>query len=361
MGFEFGSDTAVCHRCGKKFSTRRGYFFVSHANLYRDVGYLPYCKDCVQAMFEDFYSQCNDIRGAMRCLCRKLDLYWNNGVYHGAIDARANSRTIVSRYMGRISNSPQYDGKSYEDTLAEEGTMWDFSGNTSIPSADQLNIDAYIKSVGVEKIQSEAEAIQQEREEAKEQIEQEVDPKVIKFWGPGFDAEMYNQLEERRKYWMSRLPNGGKDIDVGTEAIIRQICPLELDINRDRLAGKSVDKSVNTLNSLLGSANLKPVQRANDMDASLNNTPFGVWTWKLEHERPVRDVDPDFADADGIAKYISTWFYGHAAKSLGVKNMHSKLYDQAMEKYTVQKPEYEGDDDDLLFDVLGDDDDGGDD
>lgn len=360
MGFEFGSDTAVCHKCGRKFSARRGYFYASHAGLYKGIGYLPICKDCTQETFDEFFKQCGEMKGAVRCTCRKLNLYWNDGAFQSVVKlSNVNNRNVMMRYISKI-NAPQYDGKSYDDTLAEEGTLWDFNGNTVIPKADELNIESYIKSVGVEKIQSEAEAIQREREDAKEQAMHEVDPEIIKFWGSGFDTEMYNQLEERRKYWMSRLPNGGKDVDVGTEAIIRQICPLELDINRNRLAGKSVDKSINTLNTLLGSANLKPVQRANDADSSINNTPFGVLIRKLEYERPVREVDPEFADADGIAKYISTWFYGHTAKSLGVKNIHSKLYDQAMEKYTVQKPEYEGDDDDLLFDILGDDDNNGD-
>ena len=50
-------------------------------------------------------------------------------------------------------------------------------------------------------------------------------------------------------------------MDVSDCAIIRQICMLEVTIARDTAAGKSTDKSVNALNSLLGSANLKPVQK----------------------------------------------------------------------------------------------------
>jgi len=169
---------------------------------------------------------------------------------------------------------------------------------------------------------------------------------------------MYNQLEDRRKYWMSRLPNEGRDIDIGTEAIIRQICSLELDINRDRIAGKAVDKSVNALNNLLGSANLKPVQKKNESDASIDNTPFGVWIQRFETERPIPEPDPEMQDTDGIIKYITTWFYGHLGKSLGVKNVHSKLYDEEIKKLSVDKPEYEDeddiDDDELLYDVFGD-------
>lgn len=164
---------------------------------------------------------------------------------------------------------------------------------------------------------------------------------------------MYRELEQRRQYWMSKFPEG-TELDVGTEALIRQICSLELDINRDRIAGKSVDKSVNALNNLLGSANLKPNQQKADGDSAQENTPFGVWIRRWETQRPVPDPDPELEDVDGIIRYISIWFLGHLCKMLGIKNTYCRLYEEEIAKMRVDRPEYEDEDDETLFnDIFG--------
>ena len=41
---------------------------------------------------------------------------------------------------------------------------------------------------------------------------------------------------------------------------------------------------------------------------------------------------------------------------IGVKNSYSRLYDKEMEKYKVEKPEYEDDDEALFNSVFGGDD-----
>lgn len=147
---------------------------------------------------------------------------------------------------------------------------------------------------------------------------------------------------------MSKFPEG-TELDVGTEALIRQICSLELDINRDRIAGKSVDKSVNALNNLLGSANLKPTQQKADGENAHENTPFGVWIRKWETQRPIPEPDPELQDVDGIVKYISIWFFGHLCKMLNIENTYCRLYEQEIAKRRVDKPEYEDEDDETVF------------
>ena len=136
------------------------------------------------------------------------------------------------------------------------------------------------------------------------------------------------------------------DLDVGTEALLRQICSMELDINRDRAAGRSVEKSVATLNTLLGSLNLKPVQRKQDeADAGLSKTPLGVWLYRYENKRPL----PDDGSGDSkFLKYVFTWL-GHVCKMLGVKNGYEQLYEDEIAKYRVEMPEYDGDDDEAFM------------
>ncbi len=146
--------------------------------------------------------------------------------------------------------------------------------------------------------------------------------------------------------------------DVGADAIVRQLCALELDINRDRAAGKAVEKKVSLFNDMLGDLKLKPSQRKDDVDTVTANTPLGVWLLKYENERPLPEIDDDLKDVNGIRKYVFTWM-GHLCKMLGVKNAYSKLYEDEISKLRVEKPEYDGDDEELMMESM--DESGGDD
>lgn len=322
MALEVKTDKAICHRCGKAFGRRRGNFPVSYALQHRGVGFLPICKDCAEKLYEGYLSQCNDPKVAMRQICRKLDLFWSERIFNSIVNKTTN-KSLLSTYLTRLTTST-YAGKSYDDTLKAEGTLWAF-GNGVIDSGED------------EKEQEVAEDLNEP--------EEEVDESIIAFWGRGFTPSMYNELEQRRSYWMSRFPDD--ELDIGTEAIIKQICALELDINRDRAAGRAVDKSINALNTLLGSANLKPTQRKDETE-SLTDTPMGVWLYRFENERPL----PDEYNESQVLKYVFTWM-GHLCKMLGVKgNKYTKLYEDEIRKYTVEKPEYDGDEEEAFLDML---------
>lgn len=320
MAIEVSSDKAVCTKCGTEYSRRKGYFPVSYALLHKGIGYIPVCKDCIDTMYNAYLSQCNNAEDAVRQVCRKLDLYWSKKVFD-VVARKTTTRSMMTQYIAKI-NTVTYAGKSYDDTLSEEGSLWNFE--TSITS---VNIP-------------QAEEVEDSGEE--------VDEDIIAFWGTGYTPEMYNELERKRAYWVSKFPENTV-LDVGTETIIKQICGLELDISRDRAAGRAVDKSINALNTLLGSANMKPAQQKNDGDGALENTPFGVWVRKWENQRPIPEPDPELKDVDGIIRYISIWFLGHLCKMLGIKNTYCKLYEDELAKMRIERPEYEDDDDETMF------------
>ena len=329
---EVKSTTVVCSKCGKMFGGRKNNFYKSYAAQYKGTGYLHICKECVDAMYNTYLAQCGDAKQAVRQMCRKLDLYWNETLFEGAY-RKSTPHSIMASYIAKINITSQV-GKSYDDTLSSEGDLW--------------NTGQDVNTTLLDNIQEEDITVSDEVEE-KETIE--IPQEVIDFWGTGYSDDMYLELEQRRQYWMSRFPDGIQ-LDIGTEALIRQICALELDINRDRLAGKPIDKNVNTLNTLLGSANLKPNQQKNDSSDIYENTPFGVWINRWETKRPIPETDPELRDVDGIIRYITIWFFGHLCKMLGIKNTYCKLYEQEIERLRVAHPEYEDEDDETLFDSV---------
>ena len=328
MPLDVTSETPQCYRCGVKYSRVKGFFPVCYSKLYKGRGYLSVCKSCVDSMYEEYLAECKDPKLAARQVCRRLDLYWSENVYNIA-SAKSATRSMMTSYIA-TANTRTTVGKDYDDTLREEKMLWSFDHKVVSPSDGSTDSE--------DKVEEEASATPDD---------------IVALWGKGYTDDMYAELEQRWAYWIAKFP-AGIELDIGTEALIRQICSLELDIKRDRIAGKSVDKSVTALNTLLGSANLKPSQQAGAGDSSIDGTPFGVWINRFENKRPVPEPDPELEDVDGLIRYYTTWVLGHLAKMVGVKNSHVTLYEKEMEKLRVEHPEFEDEDDeDLLYDVFG--------
>lgn len=319
MALELDTERAYCCRCGTAYGRKKGNFPVSYAALYKGSGYLPVCKGCVEAMYNGYLAECGDTRQAVRQMCRKLDLYWNETLYE-RVSKKATTRTMMTSYIQATTNIA-YAGKSYDDTLIAENRLWE--KQTEEPEQPE-------------------EVPAPEANDTRDVSMNDIPNEVIGYWGFGYSPDMYQNLEQRKTYWVNNLPESVMQ-DPGTEARIRQICTLEIDIQRLSAAGKSADKQIGMLNKLLDSIGLNAAQR--ESDAALEKTPFGVWIDRLEHERPVKDPDPELSDVDGIIQKISIWFLGHAAKMLGIKNMYSKMYEDKMKEFVIENASLDEDDD----------------
>lgn len=319
-----------CTRCTRSFTKQKGNFPGAQSPMWRENGgYLPVCRHCVDELYDHYKEVLGDEKAALRRICLKFDIYWGEDVYK-IVNKTSTTNSRVLSYISK-SNLYQFIGKTFDNTLDEEA------------AADAEKTSWVLRQNDVEP----ADGI----DEASEQIDQE----VIDFWGPGLKPYMYTELEQRRKYWLSHLP-AGVELGIGIEALIRQICNLEVDINRDRAAGKSVDKAIGTLNTLLGSAMLKPSQNADNADSAMEKTPFGVWIKKWEDKRPIPEPDPEMQDVDGIVRYIDIWLKGHLSKMLGKKNAYSTLYEKEIAKMRLGRPEFDDDDDETFFsEVFGED------
>ena len=327
MPLELESDKTICCRCGTAYGRRKGNFPVSYAALYKGTGYLPYCRTCVDTIYNEYFAKCEDAKRAVRQTCRKLDLYWNEQMYE-SVSKKATTRTMMTNYITRTNNLA-YAGKSYDDTLLAEGTMWS-------------------KTVPVEE-EDRTEREPEQTDDTGVTIE-DIPNDVIEYWGPGYTPEMYQELEQRRTYWINNLPDDIEP-DVGMEALIRQICNLEIDINKTRAEGRFVDKQIGMLDKLISSMNLKPGQKTED-NSAFDKTPFGVWIDRWEYRRPVPEVDPELNDFDDIVKKISTWFLGHICAMFGFKNKYCKLYEDKIESMRVERNDTEDDDDEDAFNLF---------
>ena len=343
MAIELSTDKVICPRCGIAFSKRKGNFPVCYGEMYRGIGYLHICKDCLRDIYMKYLSLCGDQKAAVRQTCRKLDLYWNETIFESVL-AKSSDRTIMSLYLSRI-NSTAYAGKSYDTTLTEEGTLWDFyrKDNDIIATTEELQT---ISNSG-----------DSNPEEAKKYPDPS--PERVVFWGAGYTNEMYYLREQKWKYYLEKsgIPEDA-DLDLGTEVLLKQICNLEVDIVRDQMAGKSVEKSVAALNTLLGSLKSRPdqIKKKDELDAKLEATPMGVWIQRWEEKRPLPEEDiPE--NEKSLVKYVSVWFLGHLCKMLNIKNSYSQLYEDEIAKLRVERPDLDDEDDEsLLYNIFSEDD-----
>lgn len=310
-----------CCRCGLSYGRQKGFFPVSHSPMYRGAGYLPFCNDCIETMYDEYRAKFDgDDRAAMRRMCMKMDLYWSDAIFD-MVERTAGVNSRVRNYIGK-TNIQRYIDKTYDNTLEEEALLGkDDQISVEYPSAQKPDV------VNDEPIPQE----------------------LVDFWGTGYTLDFYKELEERYKEWTS-----GKDVVNPSErSLYRTVCLLETMIRRDGAQGKAIDKNVAALNNLLGSMNLKPAQQKTDADVELDKMPLGVGIQKWEYSRPLPEMPKSACDQSGLIKNITTWFLGHACKMVGLKNSYCKMYEDAMEQYKVERPEYADDDDDsILCDIF---------
>ena len=197
MSIEITAEKAICFKCGTAYGRRKGNFPVSYASMHKGVGHLPVCKTCVDNMYNSYLAQCQNAKDAVRQMCRKLDLFWSEKAFE-AVEKKTSTRTMMTQYIAKI-NAATYAGKSYDDSLSQEGTLW---------------------SLGKPKEEPVEAAPQNDTIKTAEAQTEEVPDDVVAFWGYGYSPEMYSELEQRRAYWTSNLPEGTQP-DMMTEALLR--------------------------------------------------------------------------------------------------------------------------------------------
>ena len=177
----------------------------------------------------------------------------------------------------------------------------------------------------------ESKMIQVEKEkEYKSKIEVDVDEDIIDYWGNGYSEDEYQFLENEK----IKLETSFECPDYGMEMIMKDICFINLDIEkirqeRNSANQKTITNLIETRSKLMNDANMKPIQ-ATGAEGNEQIT-FGTLIKKWENERPVpKPID------DEMKRYIDTYMVGHLAKMEGLNNELTQLYDEEISKYTVE-------------------------
>lgn len=339
-------DKFMCARCGQIYKRQKNNFLVSHSPIYiGNNGYLTVCKHCMDDLFEHYREVLGGNSEAMERVCQKFDIYWNPELFSDTIIANHNKSKVTS-YITK-TNLIRYINKTYDDTIDEQ----EEAAVEARQEAERRLLEKMPERVPVEIAETEAEADDGDADDGEKQV---ISREVVNFWGVGFTASQYVELERKFTRWTADVT---QPIDTATEALYKQVCIIEMTINEKASAGKPIEQSVNALNTILGSLNAKPIQKKQTeaSDAPFDGLPFGVGIKMCENTKPISKINPRYDDVDRIKAITHTYVYGHLAKLVGIKNGYCKLYEEEMERMRVKKPEFaDEEDDDFLADIFRD-------
>lgn len=300
----------TCFYCGKEYADTN--YYKSYSKFFSIIGKVPYCKQCIEAFYQHYYEEyTNDgclfpEKKAVERICMAFDIYYSDDIFDSAVK-NAKKRQInispMSSYI-KIIQLHQYKGKSYSDTISDKEKE-DFVATLSADMSDS----------------------------------RKVDEKTMRFFGAGFSDEDYEYLKTEYDDWVARHECKTK----AQEEVFKRICFKQLEILKATRRGEDTKNLDDTFQKLLDTAKLQPKQNSGDTTA--DNQTFGTLIDKWENERPLPEIDEELRDVDKIGLYIDTFFKGHTCKMLDKKNAFSNLYSAMMEKFTVNKPEYESDED----------------
>ncbi len=279
-------------------------------------GKITYCKSCVEALYQKIVKKYeNDNRDnpemdAIRRICMAFDIYWSDNLYRNALDqiAKKPDMTLLSAYL-KISQLKQYNTKTYDNTINKEGSLIvkPAQGEDSVKISDD----------------------------------------TVRFFGSGFTDEDYQFLQEQYDDWTARHECNTKV----QEEIFKQLCFTQLELLKATRAKQDTKDLMATFQKLLDSAKLQPKQ--NTKETVSDSQVFGTLIDKWENTRPMPEIDEELRDVDRIGLYIDVFFKGHLSKMMGIKNAFSNLYSKFISKYTVNKPEYDSDDNsEVIFDAI---------
>ena len=303
-----------CCCCGKEYNTQPANFSPSNSPLFAgNNGYLPICKNCVEAYYNKLYGFYNGSeKKAIEHCCRIFDWYYDDDAVK-MLDALNRGVSRILSYPGRMNiKQIKRRGVTYLDTIRQRH-----------PHGGILTKDD----------------MAEESDASPWTTITQVSDKTIEFFGFGFTNEEYLFLEDQYNDWTSRYECKTK----AQEEIFKSLCFTQLSLRKAQQRGdtKGITDLTKTFQDLLGTANLKPAQ-SKDNGIAQQNT-FGMLIKKWENERPIAQPDPEWEDVDKIKKYIDVYFLGHLAKLVHLENDNAAAYEREISKYTVKPPHYDDD------------------
>lgn len=298
-------DVLMCPKCGN--------WQLTNTCFYSDKRYVtdrfPICKRCIMAMVEQREKDDdppNETKESVQAVLKLMDRVYDDDFYSdcvkGALDGmkEKNKQSPFAVYITAVFALPQFKGKTWKDsTFGEQGEA----------GSDDVRLNQ--KTIKAAK----------------------------KRFGSGYTDEEYMFLENEYQEWVQRYECQTK----AQEVVFKNISMAELTQRKLIAQGKSTKDIDVQIQNWMKSGAIEP--RQNSLDTFSEAQTFGTLIQKFEEERPLPQIDPELQDVDKIGRYIDAYYKGHMCKMLEIDNNFSHLYEDEMRKYTVERPQYDTEED----------------
>lgn len=310
----------ICFYCGREYVETN--FYNTNSELYSGIGKLPYCKQCIEKIYQQLFERytndgcLNPEKKAVQRVCMLFDIYYRDDVFYSGMKKINVDKVNISpmgAYMKTIQLN-QYN--KYKETY--ENTIYEAEQERFAMSA----ISDMSKEITV-------------------------DQKTVDFFGKGFSDEDYKYLQEQYDDWTTRHECETK----AQEEVFKDICFNRLQNLKALRMGEDTKDITASFQRMLDAGKLQPKQNVGDTMSDAQT--FGTLIDKWENTRPIPEVEEELKDVDKIGLLIHTFYTGHMAKVLNLPSSLTALYDKFMEKYTVEKQEYNNNsDNEALFNSI---------
>jgi len=286
----------VCSKCKK--DKKLIEYYMSSSTLIHSDGCISICKQCLWKLidFED--------KASLLKILAEINRPFLQDMYVSARNSDRQNKT--GEYM-RLLGMKQNRELTFRDSILGEE-----------------------EDIQIKRVETDVKLISDRTDDEVKEI--------IGFWGNGYSMDDYLFLQKEYE----TLLNSYESDSYAIQMLFQEVSHQRLSIKHKREKGEGVDKELKTLQDLLTSSNIKPVQETGAQ--ATEQQTFGTLIKKFEEERPIPEPDEEWKDVNGIRKYIDVWFKGHLMRMLGKENDTENEYKEEVEQYTVKPPTYEGDD-----------------
>lgn len=312
------NDILLCPKCNTWQKAETGFYFDKNYATER----YPICKRCILAMVEQRKNdkdEPNENKESVMHVLQMMDRVFDEGFYDecvkGARDEvkEKNRSSPFATYITAIQSLPNWRGKTWKDSI--------FLDEDSQTDTSEINENSRILKA------------------AKKRFGEEYSPQDLIF------------LEQEYQDWIRRYPCENK----AQEVLYKNAAYVELNIEKAQKEGRDTKDLLKSLQEIMTSLQIKPSQ--SNSNALTEAKTFGQLIEKWEDEWnggcPIPEVDPELKDVDKIGLYLDTFFRGHMAKMMGLKNAFSNLYERFIKKYAVEQKGYSEDaDSELIFEQI---------
>lgn len=262
-------ETYKCWCCGKEYKKLQSNFTPTNFPLFSKYGFYPVCRKCTDKFFPEMVSFFDGSEEkAIEFICMMYGLYFNESPL-AASRKISEHRSRIHTYTSKIQIKP-WIGLSWLDTLKER------FAETDKAIEDPNDVD--------------------------EVTNYKLTPKMIKFWGAGYEPKVYTILQG---YYDELLKLCAEKPDVKKQKMMKNLCLLEYQMQVNIQAGKDIGTLSNSYKTMFEAAELKTE------NADITNDAFGKWVMDIEKYSPA-DYYKDkkkYHDFFGIKEYIERFMF----------------------------------------------------